>query len=100
MGSLSVPDWEKMYDLAISMHIALDGYGILGWDVMPTPDGPVFLEINRCPLHSKFEMEFQGLMNPTIKPLLDDALALAKARVKAAKAKSKEKTHRRSQFRV
>ncbi|PPD45166.1 MAG: hypothetical protein CTY15_05140 [Methylocystis sp.] len=46
---LAVPDWEKMKATAVEGAKVLRHFGIIGWDMAATDDGPVIVEANETP---------------------------------------------------
>jgi glutathione synthase/RimK-type ligase-like ATP-grasp enzyme len=44
-----VPQWAEMRDLAERAHRAFDDRVVVGWDIAPTPDGPILVEGNGGP---------------------------------------------------
>lgn len=47
LTGLSVPDWPEARALALRAHAAFPARAVLlGWDIAPTPDGPVLIETN------------------------------------------------------
>jgi hypothetical protein len=44
-----LPQWAQMRRLAEQAHRAFDDRIVVGWDVAPTPDGPVLVEGNAAP---------------------------------------------------
>lgn len=46
---LAAPDWEKMKATAVEGAKVLRHFGIVGWDMAATDDGPVIVEANETP---------------------------------------------------
>lgn len=46
---LAVPDWERMKAVAVEGAKVLRHFGIIGWDMAATDDGPVIVEANETP---------------------------------------------------
>ena len=44
-----VPQWEEMKRLAKHAHRAFGERIVIGWDIAPTPDGPIVVEGNSGP---------------------------------------------------
>ncbi len=78
---VAIPGAVEAFATAARLHAALPGFGILGWDAMPTDAGLKFVEVNAKPFHINFEMVAgRGLASPTWKPDLDEAEAIARSR--------------------
>jgi len=41
-----VPGWREMVDLCLAAHVHFPQFHSIGWDVAPTPHGPLLLEAN------------------------------------------------------
>ena len=82
-GGIVVPQCARMHELAEAAHRTLEQPGLIGWDVIPTEDGPIFLEANTRAFNEYYQLVTgKGLMNPEFRALYDDAEALAKTRLK------------------
>lgn len=46
---LAVPDWERMKATAVEGAKLLRHFGVIGWDMAPTDNGPVIVEANETP---------------------------------------------------
>jgi hypothetical protein len=46
IAGVVVPEWPAMAELALRAHAAADSVAFIGWDIVPTPSGPVLLEAN------------------------------------------------------
>jgi len=46
---LPIPDWSKMKMVAIEGARLLHHFGMIGWDIAPTDQGPVIVEANETP---------------------------------------------------
>lgn len=46
---LKVPDWERMKATAVEGAKVLRHFGVIGWDMAATDDGPVIVEANETP---------------------------------------------------
>jgi hypothetical protein len=44
--NVKLPDWQQAIDLCCRAHQSLPGFVFIGWDVIPTEDGPQLLEGN------------------------------------------------------
>ncbi|MDE2336026.1 MAG: hypothetical protein KGL10_01825 [Alphaproteobacteria bacterium] len=48
-AGLKVPLWEEIRAAALAGAAALSDFGLLGWDIAATKDGPVVIEVNETP---------------------------------------------------
>jgi hypothetical protein len=46
---VAIPDWDKMKAVAVEGAKVLRHFGIIGWDIAATDDGPVIVEANYSP---------------------------------------------------
>ncbi len=85
-----IPEWESCKSLAIAAHSLFPDHGVLGWDICITTRGPVINEVNSNPLHTMYQKATgRGMMNPDIKPLLDEALDYADRKLAVLQAQNK-----------
>jgi len=84
-----IPEWESYKSLAIAAHSLFPDHGVLGWDICITARGPVINEVNSSPFHTMYQKATgRGVMNPDIKPLLDEAQDYADRKLAALKAEN------------
>jgi hypothetical protein len=84
---LVLPDCARMHDLAEAAHAALAQPGMIGWDVIPTETGPIFLEANTRAFNEYYQLVTgRGLMHPEFRALYDDAQALSRQRIREQRA--------------
>lgn len=94
MTGIQIPDWTKVCEITRDAHAMFPQFGVFGWDVAITPDGPVIIECNDNPFHSLYQMAYgRGIRNPDFTPVLEKTaarsqvlLAEKQARVKKRKA--------------
>ncbi|WP_298837704.1 sugar-transfer associated ATP-grasp domain-containing protein [uncultured Roseobacter sp.] len=61
---LTIPHWQAARELAQQAHAVLPDYGVCGWDIAITPDGPVIVECNDSPFHTLWQTATgRGVMN-------------------------------------
>lgn len=73
--SLQVPFWEKACEMSREAHALFPEFGVIGWDVAVTEDGPVLIECNDNPFHSLYQLAYQrGIRNPDFAPVLDKTM--------------------------
>lgn len=72
-----LPHFAAGRDIVLAMHALFPGHALLGWDVVPSVDGPVILECNSNPIHFGYQLGHQrGFLNPAIRSRLDPVIAL------------------------
>lgn len=83
---LQVPDWEKMKAVAVEGAKVLRHFGIVGWDIAPTDDGPVIVEANETPDFSLVQIaDRRGILCKEFNDLLARQQAADAAYVKQMK---------------
>jgi hypothetical protein len=71
-----IPHFKAGRETVLAMHTLFPGHAILGWDVVPSVDGPVILEANANPIHFGYQLGHQrGIMNPDIMAKLRPIIA-------------------------
>ncbi|PCH65643.1 MAG: hypothetical protein COC12_14300 [Rhodobacteraceae bacterium] len=74
--SVRVPEWEKLQQMASEAHALFPEFGIIGWDIAITPDGPVIIEANDNSYHALWQLpEGRGILNPDFIPVFDKTAA-------------------------
>lgn len=64
-----LPDFQAAVDLTLRAHACMPERGLLGFDVMLGPDGPVLVEANSSPFHSSYQTSFaRGVLNADLLP--------------------------------
>jgi hypothetical protein len=82
LAGLTLPDFRAAVDLACTAHRMFPPHGILGTDVILTPEGPLINEINPNPTHTLYQRSFdRGLLNPDFRPRFDEAARLVRERI-------------------
>lgn len=77
--SLTIPHWDEACRMAREAHAVLSEFGVIGWDVAITEDGPVLIECNDNPFHSLYQIAFcRGIRNDDFRPILDAVTARSK----------------------
>ncbi len=63
-SGIRIPHWDAILELAGKAHALFPEFGIIGWDIAVTPDGPVIIEANDNPYHALWQMpEGCGIRN-------------------------------------
>ena len=72
--AVQVPDWHRVQKIASDAHALFPEFGIIGWDIGITPNGPVIIEANDNPYHALWQMpEGRGIGNSDFMPVFDQA---------------------------
>lgn len=80
LADARVPDMAAAVDLACEAHRLFPGHGILGVDVIVTPDGPLIGEVNANPIHTLYQRPAdRGILNPEFRARFDETRALIRA---------------------
>lgn len=70
-----IPHWEGTKEIAIEAHKLFPEFGVFGWDIAVTQDGPLIVECNANPFHSLYQLSTGlGILNEGLKPHLDAAI--------------------------
>lgn len=87
-----LPHWDETLKIAFDAHAVFPEFGICGFDIAVTADGPKVLECNDNPSHMLYQIAAgRGLVNPNLAPIwqaVSDRQTKQVARLKAA-AKTK-----------
>ncbi|MEP1766381.1 MAG: sugar-transfer associated ATP-grasp domain-containing protein [Sulfitobacter sp.] len=87
-----IPFWEDLKVLATQAHALFPEFGVFGWDIAMTQDGPLIIECNANPFHSLYQLATgRGILNDDFKPRLDAAAAKSVARAAGRAAKRNAK---------
>ena len=89
---LSLPFWQQACDAARQAHALFPEYGVVGWDVAITPDGPVIIECNDNPFHTLYQLAYRkGVRNPDLAPVLDRVAAKSQQMLKEREERIKQR---------
>ncbi|PWE29421.1 hypothetical protein DDZ14_16870 [Maritimibacter sp. 55A14] len=82
-----IPHWDAAVDLVCQGHAVFPEFGILGWDIGMTADGPVIVECNTSPFHGLYQLASgRGVLNAEFRPVFERVFARHGAAAKARKA--------------
>ncbi|WP_299689025.1 sugar-transfer associated ATP-grasp domain-containing protein [uncultured Tateyamaria sp.] len=85
--SRTIPHWDDTLRIACDAHAVFPEFGICGFDIAVTADGPKVLECNDNPSHNLYQIGAgRGLLSPDLAPLWDrvaDRQAKQLARLKS-----------------
>lgn len=84
LTGFQVPHWEATKALAIEGHELFPEFGIFGWDIAMTIDGPLIIECNANPFHSLYQLATgRGILNDDFKPYFDAAAIQSDPKLRA-----------------
>ncbi len=79
-----VPHWEATKALAAEGHELFPEFGVFGWDIAVTPDGPLIIECNSNPFHSLYQLATgRGILNEEFQPYFDAVAIQSDPKLKA-----------------
>ncbi|MHA6263387.1 sugar-transfer associated ATP-grasp domain-containing protein [Arenibacterium sp. CAU 1754] len=88
--NLHLPCWDQALQLACDAHAVFPEFGIVGFDMAITTDGPAIVECNDNPFHMLFQLaNGRGIKNPDFMPVFDRVAARSAAILKQRKAAAK-----------
>lgn len=69
---VQMPDWQAAIDLARDAHAIFPEFGVCGWDIAMTDEGPKIVECNDNPSHSLYQLAARrGVLNSDFAPIWD-----------------------------
>lgn len=72
LPGFQIPHWEAIRKISCEAHALFPEFGILGWDIAVTPDGPAIIECNDNPYHGLYQLAYgRGIRNPEFTPVFD-----------------------------
>jgi putative polysaccharide biosynthesis protein len=78
--AVQVPHWGAVQKVASQAHALFPEFGVIGWDMAVTPDGPVIIEANDNPYHALWQLpEGRGILNADFNPVFDTTEAKSQA---------------------
>jgi hypothetical protein len=70
-----MPHWQAAKALAVKGHALMPEFGVFGWDMGISEDGPLIIEANVNPFHPIYQLATgRGIKNPDFWPLLQAAI--------------------------
>lgn len=93
-----IPFWDEACRMAEEAHALFPEYGVIGWDVAITPEGPALIECNDNPFHMLYQLAYgRGIRNPDFAPVFErvTARSIEMTRTKDAKIKQRNAARRK-----
>lgn len=77
-AGLQIPFWEEARAMTCEGHALFPEYGVIGWDVAITPEGPALIECNDSPFHTLYQLaNRRGIRNADFMPVFERVEALS-----------------------
>ncbi len=99
-ADFKVPFFDQIPEFTAKAHALFPEFGVIGWDIAITPEGPTIIEANDNPFHALYQLAFgRGIRNPDFMPAFDAAAGISKqmyARKKELFEKRKKQKNRTS----
>jgi hypothetical protein len=67
---MQIPHWDAVLNVTTKAHHLMPEFGVFGWDIAVTADGPVIIECNANPHHMLFQLTTgRGILNDDFAPI-------------------------------
>ncbi|WP_146345887.1 sugar-transfer associated ATP-grasp domain-containing protein [Phaeobacter marinintestinus] len=77
-ADVRVPFFDQIPDIASRAHALFPDFGVIGWDIAITPEGPTIIEANDNPFHALYQLAFgRGIRNPDFMPVFENTAAIS-----------------------
>jgi len=91
-ADVQIPFWDEICDIAVRGHEVLPQFGVFGWDIAVTPEGPLIIECNANPHHMLYQLATgRGIQNPEFMPVFERVIARAKDRTAVKREQLRKK---------
>ncbi|MEP5153786.1 sugar-transfer associated ATP-grasp domain-containing protein [Planktotalea sp.] len=71
-AGFQVPHWDQVKEVARQGHSMFPEFGVFGWDIAITDEGPVIIECNANPFHTLYQLAHdRGINNADFAPIFD-----------------------------
>ncbi|WP_428926472.1 sugar-transfer associated ATP-grasp domain-containing protein [Marinibacterium sp. SX1] len=95
-AGFALPFWDEARRMATEAHALFPEFGVIGWDVAFTEEGPLLIECNDNPFHTLYQMAFRrGIWNDDTRPVLERTIARSKVMMDEKKAVRKRREDKR-----
>lgn len=75
---VQIPHWDALQQTCIDAHSLYPEFGVVGWDIAVTEDGPTIIESNVNPYHSLYQLAYgRGFLNAEFAPAVEKAAAIS-----------------------
>lgn len=91
-----IPHWQELSRVACEAHALFPEFGIVGWDMAMTPDGPTIVEANDNPFHVLWQLaNGRGIRNADFMPAFQAAADRSQAMLAGLVDKFRERQRAR-----
>lgn len=91
-GDFTMPHWDELVRMTTQAHAILPEFGVFGWDIAMTGDGPLIIECNANPHHMLYQLATgNGIYNAAFEPVLDRVAARAQRLLEDIRDKQRAK---------
>ncbi|WP_336098052.1 sugar-transfer associated ATP-grasp domain-containing protein [Roseovarius sp. CH_XMU1461] len=88
---LKIPHWDKVIEITTQAHQLYPNFGVFGWDIAVTEEGPLIIECNANPHHMLYQLATgRGIYNEDFAPVLDQVIGRSKRLLSELTAERKE----------
>jgi D-alanine-D-alanine ligase-like ATP-grasp enzyme len=88
---LKIPHWDKVIEITTQAHQLYPNFGVFGWDIAVTEEGPLIIECNANPHHMLYQLATgRGIYNEDFAPVLDQVIDRSKRLLSELTAERKE----------
>lgn len=88
----ALPFWSETLKIAVDAHAVFPEFGVCGFDIAVTDEGPKVLECNDNPAHMLYQLAtHRGLQNPDLAPIWARVIARQEKQVERMKTAAKKK---------
>jgi len=85
---VQIPHWDEVLRMTGAAHEVLPKFGVIGWDIAITPEGPLIIECNGNPHHMLYQLATgTGIHNPDFAPVFDRVAERSRTYLGALKRK-------------
>jgi hypothetical protein len=97
LTGLQLPDWQAALTLAREGHAVMSEFGVIGWDIALTSDGPTIVEGNANPHHMLYQLAHRrGIWNRDFTPIWEQVSARSEAMLERRCAQEMARSKKRA----
>lgn len=89
---MKIPHWDQVLELTTRAHKVFPRFGVFGWDIGITREGPMIIECNDNPHHTLYQLATgTGILNEEFTPIFDEVANRARKIEAGLKSKEEKK---------